>query len=466
MIDGSAMKVFFPFFRFTAILAALLIPCPGLAVRLRAPLDYQPSIPHSDHIATMLTDFRYDQTPAEYDWTAAHYDRVMGGKIAEYRQRNPAMKYYVYALNLSLIRESAGDPPEIFTAYYNDMKNWYAAHSEYKIEDAFLHDGKACPASREKTEACRIQVSWAAHARWIPNPGDAGLRAYDADRLRRAMLNVQGSGYNADGIFFDEHASGDFSHWRSLPIREYPEWNRYEDDVVGLLASERKGIGKLIQINTSEFITSIDQRMILAGGAAHMELSNNPLSDWLEERWKFVDTLLQKGAFVETVNAYSWGEAATLKLSPGNQPTGVLRLKMAELCSYYMVVPSSPVNMALFMSNNGWDVPHSKEWLRALEVNVGHPVGPRVLAFEGKDANGKAVRVWRREFERALVFMRSKTSWDYNDYGDGTQVSLALPAGERWYPLHSDGSLGLPVTSVTLRNPEGMIFLKGSMGKR
>jgi len=448
-----------------AIATVLFVPRPGLAIRLQAPLDYRASIPHSDHITTMLTDFRYDQTPEEYEWTAAHYDRVMGGKIAEYRRRNPAMQYYVYALNLTLIQETSKDLPDLLTVYYEDMKNWYTAHPAYKIEDAFLHDAKACPASQAKTEGCRLQVTWAGHARWVPNPGDPGLRAYDVDRLRRAMLNVQGSGYNADGIFFDEHASGDFSHWRSLPIREYPDWSGYEDDVVGLLAFERKGIGKIIQINTSEFITSIDGRMILAAGAAHMELSNNPMSDWLEDRWKFADTLLQKGAFLETVNAYSWGESASLKLSPGNQPSGVLRFKMAELCSYYMMVPSSPLNLALFMSNNGWDVPHPKEWLKALEVNVGHPVGPRVLAFQGTDPNGKAVRVWSREFDRALVFIRSKTTWDYNDYGDGTKISLNLPPGDRWYPLRSDGTLGLPVTSVTLRNPEGMIFLKGSMAK-
>jgi len=445
---------------------SVLVPCSSWAIRLRAPLDFRPTEPHSDHITTMLTDWRYDQAASEYDWTAAHYDRVMGGKIAEYRRRNPAMQYYIYALNLTLIQESSKDPPEIFTAYYGDMKNWYAAHPAYKIEDAFLHDGTACPVSQEKTEGCRLQVTWANHTRWVPNPGDPGLRAYDVDRLRRAMLNVQGSGYNADGIFFDEHAEGDFSHWKSLSIREYPDWSRYEDDVVGLLAAERKGTGKLIQINTSVYLTSFDERMILAAGASHMELLNNPLSDFMEDRWKFVDTLLDKGAFLEVVNGYSWGEATSLKFSPGNESSGVLRLKMAELCSYYMMVPSSPVNLALFMSNNGWEAPHPKEWMRALEVDVGHPVGPRKLAFQGTDPNGKVVRIYSREFDRALVFIRTKTSWDYNDYGDDAKISLKLPSGERWYPLRSDGTLGLPAACVTLRNPEGMIFLKGSTAKR
>lgn len=427
------------------------------------PMDYVESVPHSSHISMMITDFRYDQTPGEYDWTARHYDAVMSGQIAPYRKRNPAIKFYVYAENLIVIQESHKDSPEMFTAYYNDMKHWYQSHPRYKLEDAFLHDAAACPTSQPATMVCRIQFSWAEHARWVVNPGDEGLRAYNADRLHRIVTHHQRTNYDADGIFFDEHDSGFLSHWRKISIREYPVWSRYEDDIVGLLAWERKSLGKMIQLNTAEYITPLDQRMILAAGGTHMELANNPLNDFLEERWNFVDTLVQKGAYVEWVNAYTWENAGPWASIPaGNQPTSILRLKMAELCSYYMIVPAIASKVSLFMANDGWKTPHPRQWMKAIEVDVGHPLSPRVLVYEGKTGNGKPVRIWRREFGKALVFMRSKVSWDYNEYGDESGVSLKLPSGEKWYPLSGDGTLGSPATSVMLRNPEGMVFIKGS----
>ncbi len=430
---------------------------------LKPPMDYVATVPHASHISMMATDFRYDQPPEEYDWTAKHYDRIMSGKIAEYRRRNPAIKFYVYAENLIVIQETHRDPPEIFTAYYNDMKHWYESHPAYKIEDAFLHNAAVCPAKKPKIRACRIQTTWAEHLRWVMNPGDAGLRAYNADRLHRIVTNLNQTGYDADGIFFDEHDSGVFSHWKTFSIREYPVWGRYEDDVIGLLTFERRALGKLIQLNTAEYISSMDQRMTLAAGSTHMELANNPLNDWLEDRWRFIDTLLQKGAYVEFVNAYTWKDAAVIPgLSRGNQPSPLLRFKMSELCSYYMVVPAVAANLSLFMGNDGWSVPMPQQWMKAIEVDVGHPLGPRTLAYQGKTSGGKPVRIWRREFGKALVFMRSKVSWDYNDYGDGSGVALNLPSGEKWHPLLGDGTLGPPATSVILRNPEGMIFIKGS----
>ena len=127
----------------------------------------------------------------------------------------------------------------------------------------------------------------------------------------------------------------------------------------------------------------------------------------------------------------------------------------------YFVAPSSSSNLSMFMANNGWNTPFSQQWLKAVEVDIGHPLATRSLAYQGT-ANGRTVHVWSREYEKALVFMRPKVSWNDSDYGDGSKISLNLPAGEKWYPLLSDGTLGNPVTSVTLRNPEGLILIKGS----
>lgn len=433
------------------------------APEIPAPLEFKPSVPHSSHITMMFTDYRYHQIPIEYLWTTSHYDHVISGEIARFHERAPALKYYAYALNLTVIRETRASPPELNTTYYSDMHMWYGAHSQFNIEDAFLHDASLCPEPTPKIEACRIQTSWGVHARWVVNPGDPGLRAYDADRLVRVTTRVQGTRYDADGIFFDEHSSGGFTAWKSFSIREYPIWSRYEDDVVTLLEFERKALGKLIVLNTSEFIGPIEQRMVLAAGGAHMEAINTPFSNQMRERWSFIDALLKEGAFVEMVNSRTWSDMSRMRSYPqGNDVSGSSRYKLAELCSYYMVVPRPATNLALDITNEGWNENYSWQWLKAAEVDVGGPVGPRTLFSRGPDPRGKPLQVWRREFDKALVFMRYQKPWEYTDYGDSTAIPLELPPGETWYPLKGDGTLGDPVTSVKIRNVEGVIVLKGS----
>ena len=260
-----------------------------------------------------------------------------------------------------------------------------------------------------------------------------------------------------------ESSSGDFNYWKTFSIREYPVWSRYENDVVDLLVFERKSLGKIILINTSELIGPMEQRMVLAAGGAHMELLNNPFSNEMRERWSFIDVLLKQGAFVEMVNAYTWnGISRKPGFTPGSQMTRPMRLKMGELCSYYMVVPIPATNLAVDMVNDGWNDNYSWQWLRAIEADVGTPTGPRAIAYQGLDSLGKQILIWRREFDKAVVFMHYQKPWDYENYGDSTAFSLPLPSGETWYPLKGDGTLADPVTSVNIRNVEGVILFKGS----
>jgi len=407
------------------------------AQALQPPIEYKATVPHSAHITMMLTDYRQRQIPGEYQWTGAHYDYVMGGSIDQYRKFAPGIKYYVYALNLTMILETKSDQPDSQSIYYRDMQKWYAAHPQYNLEDAFLHDAAVCPEPQPATQGCRIQTSWGEHARWVINPGAPGLRLYDEDRLRRITTNVGGTAYSADGVFFDEHGSGDFAYWKTYSLREYPSWSKYQDDVVGLLAAERQALGKMVQINTSESISPFDQRMDVAAGGVHMELLNNPFSNEMRERWAFIDAILRQGVFVEMVNAFSWSEIKKNKyFTNGNESSPSKRLELAELCSYYMVVPQPPAsNLALDVTNDGWDLSFYVQWINAIEVDLGKPLSRRALAYQGNDHRGKPLQVWYRDFEKAMVFLRPKKPWDYEDFDDSTAISIDLPPDETWYPL-------------------------------
>jgi hypothetical protein len=458
------MKARFHFCHFLVGASLLfLLHSPARSQVPQPPVEFRPIIPHANHIVMMLTDYRNHQLPNEYAWNAAHFDYVMGGDIKQYRRFAPGIQYYVYALNLTLIRETRADYPDSQTTYYRDMQKWYAANPQYNLEDAFLHDASACPLSMPETEGCRIQTAWGEHARWVINPGNPGLRLYEASRLRRITTNVAGSGYSADGVFFDEHGSGDFSYWKTYSIREYPSWSRYQDDVVGLLSYEHRALGKMIQINTSESINPFEQRMIVAAGGVHMELINNPFSNEMRERWAFIDAILRQGVLVEMVNAYSWNEILKNKFyTRGNEANPATRLKLAELCNYYMVVPKSGNNLGMNMDNDGWDERFSLQWIKAVEVDLGKPLGPRALAYQGNDHQGKPLQVWYRDFEKAMVFIRFQKPWDYINYGDSTAISIDLPPDETWYPLKANGTLGDSISAVTIRNVEGAIVFKGS----
>lgn len=64
--------------------------------------------------------------------------------------------------------------------------------------------------------------------------------------------------------------------------------------------------------------------------------------------------------------------------------------------------------------------------------------------------------------DRALIVMRINQGWGAHSYVNGTAISIPLPATDQWLPLNADGTLGAPVTSITLRNVEAAILVKKS----
>jgi hypothetical protein len=134
---------------------------------------------------------------------------------------------------------------------------------------------------------------------------------------------------------------------------------------------------------------------------------------------------------------------------------------MWELSSYYMSVGATPDRYYLTLENT-WDVPYSSLWLKAQEANIGHPRAPRSVFATGTDPIGNRYTVYGRDFDRALVLVRPQSGYSTQSYGSSTAARVSLPAGEQWLPLHADGTLGAPVTSVSLRNSESMILIKKS----
>ncbi len=405
------------------------------------------SSPHAKHIVSMVTDWMYNQTPAELDWVAGHYDWVLGGAYPDttYKSRNASIKYGKYVIHLT-VKAPGQENPSLGVSYYPDMQTWYAAHPQYNIENAFLH-----------VSGERMTSNIWASLRWAINPGDPGLIAYNQDRFGRVC------GTSDDFVFIDEHSSDEINRFAGSD--EYPVLADLQNAVVALLTAERASLGRPIQINTAEYITTLDKRCVIAAGADHMELANNPFNQFNPDRWTFQDQCLDGGAFVETVSARDFAEAAALTGYPaGNDLSVAGRFKMCELASYYMVVRAPGGQMSIFMSNNGWgNHPWSAQWIAASEVNVGAPLAARYVYQSGTDGRGKAYVIYARNFDKCLVLYRPAKAWDDQVWGDDTIVNVNLPGGETWKQVRSDGTLaGSFVTSFNLRQAEAMIMMKGS----
>ena len=78
-----------------------------------------------------------------------------------------------------------------------------------------------------------------------------------------------------------------------------------------------------------------------------------------------------------------------------------------------------------------------------------------------------AYKVLGREFENALVLFKPLPSYRVTETGDPSATTHGLPVTSdnptgRYYSLNSDGTLGPAITSVTLRNTDGVILIKES----
>ena len=424
---------------------------------------YSTVSPHWPHIRTAVTDFYYSWNSSERQWAAQHYDLAMSGSGPAWKTANPGVQHYAYVLLQSTLlpgsTPSTGAP---FTQWYDDAVRWYATHTQYNIETAFLHR-----AGQPAVLANRLKpFGWDTYI-WIINPGDPGVIAYQTDRFRRLAANE-------DGLFIDVQGSGDLSRYlldatgRSSEYTNsgttWPPTGQYYTDYVALLRTLKSAVGsKTLQPNTAMYAFDADFANVAAAGATHMEKSNNPLYSGLPATWSWIDKLLGASASVNFVDAIDYSDmSGVAPRLGGGRDSAYRRIKMVELASYYMVVPHSPEKLQLQLVNE-WSRPFSTVWITAQEANIGHPTVVRRQVSAGiasTDPVGQQVSVYERDFDRALVIVRPQTGWGTQRYDDASAVTVPLPTGETWLPLHADGTLGAPVTTIKLRNAEAAILIK------
>jgi Bacterial Ig-like domain (group 2) len=411
-----------------------------------------PRSPHFSHISVFYTDFYSSYASAQdrdatIKFLASRVDGIMSGPRDRWKSANPTIRYYPYALQYEVVQSEVGSSATHLTnSYVPDMIRWYAAHPTYDYESAFLHRG-----GHDSTHRVAFKNE---SNRWLINPGDAGSRAYQSDRLSRV---AQGQ----DGVFLDEF--GGPMYGAGKPSDEFANSAAYLASEAQMIAQIHAAISpRILLINIAEYWTPTDSAIVVAGGGAQLERTNYPLSDRTEERWTQIDHLLAAGVYTEFVSTLSYSEWANFTKSHPSFVGGMYhsttdRAQMAQLASYYMAVPTDPQRFS-FDQQNFWNVRPDTAWAAAVEVDVGHPLQARHIIARGLDPRGQSYRVYAREFEHAFVLMRPAIDWHPTVYGDDTGITVPLPTPMRL--LHRDGTSGGPVTSVKLRNVDAAILLK------
>src|SRR5579875_499934 len=286
--------------------------------------------------------------------------------------------------------------------------------------------------------------------RFATNPGDAAFRAWAVQYQVQILENNPW----ASGLFMD-NSTGVAP---ASPSSVLEPISTYSTDYATLLYEIGKAIApKWILANTS-------------GGGNSANPTVQMVQGYFEEFG--IRALSQNYAQFEQLAATVATRAALASPSPyavldsypqGGAPTDP-RTEMATLAYYYLL--ANPGTTFLDY-DGGYDTtgPWSQHWFPALNVNIGQPLGSWSLLASGADPANQALtyRIYQRSFTNALVVYKplSYGNGVTGTTADDTATTVALDGA--YYPLQADGTLGAPITSITLRNGEGAILIKASV---
>lgn len=413
--------------------------------------------PHFDFIRRTFTDFCYcwGKSRNAREWAASRYDLEMSGNFADWKRYNPSITTLRYALLTTTLDEANSDKSSITGKFLDDMRRWYAKHPEYDMERAFLHEKGSGPAD----SASRLNPHIWSTRRFVGNPSDPGWRAYSIDRLAWIARDK-----DVEGIFLDEidrhTAGGAYIRSREFAGDDSTVW---QNALVSLMAEVSKAIApKMLQINAAGYSgRDWEKRLGVAAGSVHLETMNRATQE-LPSVWGVVDWYLEHDVYVDLVGLETWSDllrpSQKKRYPAGQYGSPAERGKMVQLASYYMVVPRDPQRLGLQIENTRGFPPDSAA-LRVYEYDVGHPTGPRRIMMDERDSLSQHARVYRRDFDHAVVLVRPVAYWADTVMTNATRVKVPLPEGGPWQQVEPDGTTR-PISDLWLRNSDAAILVR------
>jgi hypothetical protein len=283
--------------------------------------------------------------------------------------------------------------------------------------------------------------------RFAANPSNAAFRAWAVNYAVR-YLN---SHPLADGLFVDN--SSGRPRLNGARVRE--STSTYAADYGTMLNAIGLTIApRWVLANTAGGASSADP-IIQQNVGYFEEFALRPLA----QNYQQFQGLAAEVAHRSTLNSPS-PYAILDSLPTGGSPTDP-GTQIATLASYYLIADPNTTFLDFF---GGYEPSSSwtRHWSPAAAYDIGQPQGAWSVFATGADPSNPALtyRVYQRAYSNALVLYKPLS---YADQVTGllTRASATTFAlGGVYRTLNADGTLGTPVTTVTLANGQGAILIK------
>jgi len=427
-------------------------------------------------------------------WGGSHFD-VMGGNMFssdDLYQINPNIEFCAYE-----------NPSEISDGSFSYMEDW-AADNGYNMEDQFVHytedvtgqiwntnvpgyrdscylSNSNCnpPATATSLEQARVLGTYSlcpnCRMQNLENPQTYLYRIYE----QSSIWQLWPQKYNPSCIYFD-----------AISIFDYILTKQHIDktDVYAGITMDynHPRMTSLFQWPL-DYISSVQSQfnismLPIANASATMYLVEEPWKsrfinyyDWVfVEDWLDYNTVSYEASYSSAIAEMTrQSMAGEKRLLRGNETYSQAsdRAKIFLLGSYYLVNNENTYfnYKKIWNEPEGYDLPYN-QWFNAISYNIGTPVnnGAEQSDFDGnlntsehyEWATGadpsnpsKTYHILARQYSNALVLVKFRPS------GSSWAASTTHDLGGTYRPLNVDGTLGDPITQVTLRNNEAAILI-------
>ncbi|MCU0704105.1 MAG: Ig-like domain-containing protein [Fimbriiglobus sp.] len=292
----------------------------------------------------------------------------------------------------------------------------------------------------------RLFFPYYGQMRFVTNPAGTAVKGWAADYHKEQLAENP----LADGVFLDN--SNGRLPFAGTPVKESVA--TFTTDLAAAVGAVTRALpGKWVVANTAGSITE--------GNAIAAE-STAVLEEFLlrpnDHNWA---NLLD---MQERINGRLAADAAHVIIDthPGTGRLTSERTRMGAL-AYYYLLGDPDKTFLMFFGGSGPSSPWRDVFVPAATFDIGRPTGEMKIFSTGNDPQNPALtyRVYGREYANALTLFKPRSytlGRGTGSVADATATTHHLNG--RYRLLQSDGSLGGVVTSVTLRNGEGVVLVK------
>ena len=284
--------------------------------------------------------------------------------------------------------------------------------------------------------------------RFVTNPAASAVRRWAADYHSRLLATQP----LADGLFLD-NANGRLP-FAGISVQEPTAG--YADDSAGLVAAVWKAVApKIVLSNTAGGFDDATPITRASTGVLE-EFALRPMdATWAAVQ--DVSNLVKSRLAADSPSPYT-----VLDTHPGSFATTDPRVRAAALAYYYLVADPDRTAVLFFGGLNpsaDWD----DTFIPSVRTDLGKPQGELTTWASGNDPQNAALgyKVFGRQYEKALTLYKPRSYTLGKGTGttdDATATTHQL--GGAYRVLKPDNTLGAVVTSVTLRNGEGVILMR------